>query len=132
MIQSLFGEYVNIITWLGVISTFCFFASLALIPLIIGRLPENYFVKQSAPPVHRFLQLLRYMFGIFLLVAGILMLFLPGQGLLTMVLGLSLLDFPGKYQIVENLLRTESIRKALNWIRNKRGTTPFQFPGRKQ
>ena len=135
MIRSFFVEYGHILTWLGIISSFCFFASLALIPLIIGRLPQDYFVTLFHPDKEKqthFLRLLRYLLGILLLVAGILMLFLPGQGLLTMILGLSLLDFPGKQQLVENLLHRKSIRNTLNWIRKKRDTTPFLFPERKQ
>ena len=135
MIQSFFAEYGTILTWVGIISTFCFFASLALIPVIISKLPEDYFLKLFLPDKNKqshILRLLRYLLGILLLAAGILMLFLPGQGLLTMILGLSLLDFPGKQQIVESLLQNKSIRNALNWIRKKQSATPFLFPGRKQ
>ncbi|RUM45250.1 MAG: hypothetical protein DSY80_03540 [Desulfocapsa sp.] len=135
MIQSFLDDYGNILTWLGLLSIFCFFASLALIPVIIGRLPEDYFFKlfhHGNDKQSHLLRLLRYLLGVLLFAAGILMLFLPGQGLLTMILGLSLLDFPGKQQLVENLLRRETIRNTLNWIRNKRNTAPFLFPDKKQ
>jgi hypothetical protein len=65
--------------------------------------------------------------GIFLLLCGILMLVLPGQGLITMLIGLSLIPFPGKHKFEQNLLARKSIRSTLNWIRVKAKKDPFIF-----
>lgn len=135
MIQTFLTNHGDIITWLGIISAICFFASLALIPWIICRLEANHFLHLHAhahsnkhPLAFVHLRLLRYLLGAILLVAGVLMLFLPGQGLLTMILGLSLLDFPGKQQAVDKLLQIPSIQKALNWIRTKGRKNTFHYP----
>lgn len=132
MIQTFLTEHANIITWIGIISSICFLATLAIIPWIICRLEADHFLhiyvhnKHPLGGVH--LRLLRYLLGVILFIAGLLMLFLPGQGLLTMILGLSLLDFPGKQKAVDKLLHIPSIQKALNWIRTKGGKNNFHYP----
>jgi hypothetical protein len=128
-------EYEAYIEGIGFISFLSFFASLLIFPWIIGRLKEDYFLKlhthkkreDEHPLVFLLLHLLRYILGAILLTAGILMLFLPGQGLLTIILGLSLLDFPGKQKLVDWLLRKKFLQTALNWIREKEHKKPFLF-----
>ena len=55
------------------------------------------------------------------------MLFLPGQGLLTIVVGLSFLDFPGKQFLLNHLIEHGSVQKSMNWIRGKYGRPPLIF-----
>ncbi|GAC20421.1 hypothetical protein GARC_3466 [Paraglaciecola arctica BSs20135] len=55
------------------------------------------------------------------------MLVLPGQGLITMLIGLSLIPFPGKHRIERDLLSRNSVRSTLNWIRIKANKEPFIF-----
>jgi hypothetical protein len=137
MTTNLLADYGYLFTWLAIISSICFFASLLFIPLIICRLPDDYFLhlhkhstmENTHPLVYIFLRLLRYLLGAILLAAGLLMVFLPGQGLLTMMLGLSLLDFPGKQKAVDTLFNLKSIQKALNWIRTKGRKNRFHFSG---
>jgi hypothetical protein len=50
---------------------------------------------------------------------GLLMLVLPGQGLLTIVTGLLLINYPGKYKLEQKLVAVPSVFRALNWIRVK-------------
>lgn len=65
--------------------------------------------------------------GILLLLAGIMMLILPGQGLITMLVGLSLIPFPGKRWLELFLLSRKAVRSSLNWIRLKASKEPFIF-----
>jgi hypothetical protein len=65
--------------------------------------------------------------GVCLLLIGIVMLVLPGQGLITMLIGLSLLPFPGKDKLEQNILSRKSVRTTLNWIRVKAKKKPFIF-----
>jgi hypothetical protein len=128
-------QYGSIITWLGIISTVTFFLSLLIIPWIICRLDKNFFLhlhehtkkEDEHPAIFILLKLLRYFVGSLLLFAGILMLFLPGQGLLTMILGISLLDFPGKRILTDWVLCFHPIQNGLNWIREKGSKPPFLF-----
>jgi len=109
-------------------------ASLALAPLAIARLPVDYFQPDRPPRklpegrqplVHSTLTALRNVFGIFLIVAGAAMVVLPGQGLLTMVVGVAVLDFPGKHDMVNALGRRPVVMRSLNWIRAKTHKPPF-------
>lgn len=65
--------------------------------------------------------------GLFLLVCGVLMLVLPGQGIITILIGLSLIPFPGKNKIEQYLISRKSVRSSLNWIRLKAKKEPFIF-----
>lgn len=77
--------------------------------------------------VNNLFKMLKILVGVFLLVCGIAMLVLPGQGLITMVIGLSLIPFPGKHKLEQNLLSRQSVRTSLNWIRIKANKDPFIF-----
>lgn len=118
--------------WLSAIaalSLLMFIGSLLLLPWLIRKLPEDYFLgkqrqesqlHQRHPIVYLLIMISKNVLGVLLLAMGILMLVLPGQGLLTILLGLSLINFPGKYRLEKNLIRRPSVHKFLNWIR-KRG-----------
>ncbi len=133
--QAFPDQYGSIITWLGIISTVTFFVSLLIIPWIICRLDRNFFLhlhehtkkEDEHPAIFILLKILRYFMGALLLFAGTLMLFLPGQGILTMLLGISLLDFPGRRKLIDGILELHPIQKSLNWIRKKGNKTLFSF-----
>jgi len=133
--QNLLDQYGSILTWLGIISTCTFFLSLLIIPWIVYKLDSKFFIhlhehkkrEDEHPVMFIILKGLRYFLGTALLLAGILMIFLPGQGILTIILGLSLLDFPGKRALIDGILKFPSIQKALNWIRAKGHKEPFLF-----
>ena len=57
------------------------------------------------------------------------MLVVPGQGLLTILIGVMLTDFPGKYALERRLISQPSIFNAINWIRDKAGKEPLKRPG---
>jgi hypothetical protein len=120
--------------WLGIASLLTFFISLALIPWLISRLPVDYFVRPH-PFRHPFSTgsgllfplwfVLRNIAGGGVLVAGIAMLFLPGQGILTIILGIALMSFPGKYRLLFALTTKPSVQHSLDWIRTKTGRPKF-------
>jgi UPF0716 family protein affecting phage T7 exclusion len=71
---------------------------------------------------------LKNLIGAVLLVGGIAMLVLPGQGLLTMLLGLSLINFPGKFWLERKLIQRRAVHRSVNWIRRKGGSEPMVVP----
>jgi hypothetical protein len=87
-------------------------------------IPHPSYLKRS---LNYLLYAIKVIVGIGLLICGLLMLVLPGQGLLTMLIGLSLLPFPGKHRIEKAILGQKSVRTSLNWIRKKAKKTPFIF-----
>lgn len=112
-----------------------FAAGMASLPFIIGILPENFFMEDRKP-WFRYLPpglsilvfVAKNVLGVILLLFGIAMLFTPGQGLLTIVVGLGAMNFPGKHRLVYKILSFKRLRTFLNWIRRKRGAREFLFP----
>ena len=119
-----------------IVSIVMFFGTILLIPVIVIRLPVDYFLHDEERvwmakyhPVLRYAGLvIKNTIGLVFLLAGIAMLVLPGQGLLTMVIGVSLLDFPGKRTIEHRLLTKPMVFQAMNAIRQKFGKPPFSQP----
>ena len=109
-----------------------FIGSLIAIPVIVAYMPEDYFVRMQRPfsrsPLRSVLHILKNFLGAGLFLAGLMMLVLPGQGILTMVIGLSLIDFPGKHRLQMRLVRVPRIRRSIQWIRQKVHHQPLQFP----
>jgi hypothetical protein len=55
------------------------------------------------------------------------MLFTPGQGILTILAGLLLMNFPGKYRLERWLVQRPGVLSSLNWLRTRRGKAPFRL-----
>ena len=129
-------EYHFVVGWLGLLSVVTFIGSIISIPWIISRLPANYFVRHRQlvderhklhPLMARFVFGMRNGFGFIFLLAGIAMLVLPGQGIITILIGISLMDFPKKHTVVDYLVRRPQVINLLNWIRKKERKPPFEF-----
>ena len=119
-----------------VISALMFVGTILLIPVIVVRLPVDYFFHNDErvwlagyhPVLRHVGVVVKNGIGLVFLLAGLAMLVLPGQGLLTMVIGISLLDFPGKQKIERRLLTQPMILQAMNAIRRKFDKPPFVRP----
>ena len=105
-----------------------------LIPWLIILLPADFFARLPARPFqgrHPVVAILLIVFrnalGAVLLAAGIIMLFIPGQGLLTILIGLALIDFPGKHTLLMRLFSNPRGFNAANRIRRWAGKPDF-FP----
>ena len=59
--------------------------------------------------------------GAIFVVAGIIMLVLPGQGIFTILIGIMLLDFPGKYQFERWIVARRPVFQSINWLRQRAG-----------
>jgi hypothetical protein len=123
--------------WVGLImfSVIAFVGTLIAIPAILIRLPPDYFKNHHHKPwfanhhpaIRTLGLLIKNLAGIIFLLAGIAMLFLPGQGLLTMLLGILFIDFPGKHRLEQQLIQHPKVLKAINAFREKSGKPPFIF-----
>ncbi len=111
--------------------------SLVLVPLLVAWLPDDYSARTEAPPLpwcgaHPLtrwaLRIAKNLLGLVLFVAGIAMLVLPGQGLLTILAALILVDFPGKRRLERALVAKSRIRRALDWVRARAGAQPLVPP----
>jgi hypothetical protein len=72
---------------------------------------------------------LKNLLGLVFLLGGAAMLFLPGQGLLTMFIGVLLLEGPGKRRFELWLVRKPAVLGALNWLRRRSGAPPLKVDG---
>ncbi|MBI1310926.1 FMN-binding protein [bacterium] len=116
--------------WLAIGSVVMFLGSLSAVPWLVGLIPEDYFLpecrprtafRQQHPAVAILLRVIKNFTGCVFLLAGLTMLILPGQGLLTILAGIILLEFPGKRRLERSLICRKSVLKAINWIRRRRG-----------
>jgi Putative transmembrane protein (PGPGW) len=117
----------DILLYLFIASIAGFIGSLIAIPFLLIRIPPHYFDERHPRtwmrdhhPVLRVLGLLaKNIVGIVFLLAGLLMLFLPGQGVLTMLIGLSLTDFPGKRTLERKIVGQPAVLRTINKLREK-------------
>jgi hypothetical protein len=66
--------------------------------------------------------------GFILILAGIAMLVLPGQGVLTIVVGMVLMNFPGKFRLERWLATRPPVWRSLNWLRKKATRPVLEHP----
>ena len=120
----------EVLKWLAIGSFVMFLGSLSAVPWLVGLIPEDYFLtkrrpktafRRQHPAVAISLRVIKNLAGAVFLLAGIAMLILPGQGLLTILAGIVLLEFPGKRRLERSLVRRNSVLRAVNWIRRRRG-----------
>ena len=106
--------------------------SLAVVAVVLVRLPATYFQDESVPlmatrhPVVRWCALiLKNILGFFLVALGLLLSLpgVPGQGLLTALIGVMLLDFPGKRRLERRLVSRPRLLAAINALRARFGKT---------
>jgi hypothetical protein len=124
------------ITWQSVIVGVLLFLvtftiSLAIVSFILVKIPTDYFRQGTArelwsdkPRVIRFLAVLaKNLLGLLLVALGIVMSVpgVPGQGILTILLGIMLLDFPGKRDLEYRLVSQPRVLSSINKLRHRFG-----------
>jgi hypothetical protein len=136
-VNDLFGwvsGHQQLLVWAGIISLTVFILSLISLPWLVAQIPEDYFLPKKRQPtqwkqLHSVIRLLaligKNLVGCGLIVAGMLMLFLPGQGILTLVMGLLLVDYPGKFRLERKLVKIPAVLNSLNWLRRKAKKPPL-------
>ena len=103
--------------------------------LVAIGLPADYFVRTPDRGVfwqsHRALQLAlvaaKNLLGAIVFVAGFVMALplVPGPGVLFMLVGLGLVDFPGKRSLERRLLREPHVLSSVNKMRARFGKPPI-------
>lgn len=130
-------EHQDAVVLIATISGVVLVASALVLPFIVVKMREDYFLPDRdldksfalRHPVLRWTGLiLKNTLGAVLLVSGVAMLVLPGQGILTILMGIMLSDLPGKRRLELWLVRRPPVLKALNWIRSKGHKPPFELP----
>jgi len=127
---------INVLVGLTAASIMGFIGSLIVIPWILIRLPSDYFdmrvprhwMKDHHPVLRMSGLIIKNVTGIVFLIAGFLMLFLPGQGLLTILIGISFIDFPNKRKLEARIVAQPVLLNAINAMRHKFNKLPLTLP----
>lgn len=135
MLEELLARHGTLIAVLGLLSVITFALTLAVLPFLVAAIPPDYFTdrERAAPRAYRhplprlLFHLLKNLAGLLFLAAGFIMLFIPGQGLLTILIGLTCLDFPGKRRLELKLISLPKVRRAVEWVRKKAGARPLML-----
>ena len=134
------SEFILLLTWRNVlIGALIFIASfllnLAIVSVILVKLPADHFSKDRKtkfwagpnPALHAAKVIGKNLLGVFLVALGIVLSLpgVPGQGLLTILLGIMLLDFPGRERLEQKLLSKPAIVNTINRLRERFGKPPL-------
>jgi hypothetical protein len=110
--------------------------SVVIVGYVLARLPADYFVNPNAqrpmdrhPALKVLFVLVRNAIGYALIALGLALSLpgVPGQGLLTVLMGVMLIDFPGKHRFQRWLVTRRAILGAVNRLRARSGQPPFQM-----
>ena len=108
-----------------------FAVNLAIVSFILVKLPATYFQKShnrdilpdSSPLVRLLAKIGKNVLGVLLAALGVVLSLpgVPGQGLLTVLLGIMLLDIPGKRRLEMKIVSRPKIFNAINKLRHRFG-----------
>ena len=129
-----FSNFFSSLTLQGVVLGVIIFlvtlgASLAVVSFVLVKIPPTYFQKSHSrdfladrPAVVRVLAIIgKNLLGLLLVALGIVLSLpgVPGQGILTILLGIMLLDCPGRRRLEHWLVSRPKIFSAINKLRQR-------------
>lgn len=127
----------TIIFYLAVFSVISFVGTLMLVPVLVVRIPSDYFAEKRRhrwepwahehPLIRWSLLIAKNVLGYILILLGIAMLVLPGQGVLTILIGIVLINFPGKYRLERWVVMRKPVLKTINRLRERAGHAPLEY-----
>ena len=134
-IEEWLQHHEEVLTWLGIGTVVALIVAALLVPRLVAGLPADYFCHQKRKDGRQeprsatrlVLTILKNTVGFLFVLAGVAMLVLPGPGTVTILLGLVLMDFPGKYKLVRSIVARPAVLGSLNKIRGKAGVAPLQM-----
>ena len=111
-----------------------FALSTGLVIFVLIKLPTTFFqdshsrvFMQSTHPALRWAGLIgKNLIGYCVIMLGMALTLpgIPGQGLVIILVGITLIDFPGKRRLVKRLLGVPRVVQGLNWLRHRFGKPP--------
>ena len=124
-----------ILLYLGVFSFCIFFMSIFGIKYFAAKIPQDYFTKKqrvsklkdSSVVLWLFYMITKNLIGYIFIILGILALVLPGQGILMILIGLVMSDYPGKQNLERRIISIKTVRRGINWLRKKSGVEEIEF-----
>ncbi|MGZ5481430.1 MAG: hypothetical protein ACXWID_05550 [Pyrinomonadaceae bacterium] len=136
------ADWLPELTWrnvgLGVlIVVVTFVVATGLVSFVVVKLPATYFhpdhdreVLKDKHPTIRWAGIIgKNLAGVILIVLGVVMSLpgVPGPGLLTILFGVMLVDFPGKRRLEQKFVSQPRVLKAINDLRKRFGGQPMKL-----
>ena len=124
------------INWTYLLSGVALFAasllfSLLVVGFVLVQLPASYFLPgpkrqlwvDRHPAMRLLFRIAKSLLGLVLVLVGILLSLpgIPGQGLLTVLIGLMLLEFPGKRRLMLRIVSRPRVLSTINLLRDRFG-----------
>jgi len=129
---ELLAEHVG---WLVTVSLLAVLLTLVLMPVLITYIPADYFCHHHRLPTSARHPLVGFaaaaaknLLGAVFVLAGILLLFMPGQGLILILVGILIMNYPGKYALERWFIQRRRVLPALNSLRARHGKPPLLPP----
>ena len=120
------GEVLGaVLAGVGVVSLIASVVGVLMVPWLVVRLPADYFVRLPTP-ARAHVRAARAVVGLGLVLLGIALVFLPGQGVVTILLGLALLSDPRRVGL--RILSRPALRRTVDKLRIRRGVPPLDLP----
>lgn len=125
--------------WVGLGSMIMLILSLIIVPILVVRMQADYFMenrnenlsmKRRHPVLRIGGKILKNLAGGLLVFSGLLLSLplVPGQGLLTVLIGLAVMDFPGKRKLELWIIRLKPVTWAIQKLRAKADQPPLVLP----
>ena len=124
--DAIIGLLIFVVTFAG---------SIGLVSMMLVRIPATYFHSSHDRALwvdrHAAVRwsgmLMKNLIGVVFVILGIIMSLpgVPGQGILTILLGLMLLDVPGKRRLEQKLVKRPRVLQTINQLRGKFGRPPL-------
>lgn len=110
--------------------------SLFLVGWLLVRIPADYFVSKDTDKTKTYtwrfilLAIIKNIAGTILIMLGILLSLpgVPGQGILTILIGITLMSFRGKRRMQLWILRRRGVVSTINRLRHRSGRQPLILP----
>jgi len=132
-----YQQHEELAWWMFALSLVTFIGGIIVVPVLLAKMPSDYFLRprwtaaafsQHHPALRISLLIVKNLLGILFVLFSIPLLAGPGQGILTLLIGVSLLDVPGKRRLELWLVRLPRVLRAINWIRRKADRPPLELP----
>jgi Putative transmembrane protein (PGPGW) len=133
----LLAEAQTVLMWLFGFSFVTFVAGLFLLPLMVVRIPSDYFAcerpprlqfERHHPALRMTLLAAKNLVGLALTITGLIMLVTPGPGIVALIVGISLMDIPGKRALERKIISLPAVFEGLNRLRARYGRPPLERP----
>ena len=118
---------------LASVSTILLVTTIVAAPWAVSRLPADYLLQRLERDANQGLwysltSVSRALLGLLVTLLGLVMLITPGPGIIMLLLGISIAEFPGRNRLLIYLATRPNVLSSLNWMRKRHGKPPFIHP----